>query len=266
MAQPLTGKAPIASETAPPSQRRLVFLPGLANDAEVWTEVRSSARAELERPNASAPLRWLFEGAAVSDVHTRGGGLPEMAERLLAETEGTLILVGHSMGGMIAQHAARQQPARVAGLALLATTARADTPQMIELRTEACAQFAAGRVDEVLQANVAFAFHPRHVADAALIARYFGIVQRAGAAQLIAQNQAVMARDDGRPHLAAIRCPTLVLAGEADALTPPEVVRELAEGVVGAEFQIVAGAGHMLTLEQPAEVAARLLRWLVRFF
>ncbi|MBI5718421.1 MAG: alpha/beta hydrolase [Burkholderiales bacterium] len=240
---------------------RLVFLPGLANDGEVWADVR----AALARAAAPA-LRPLLDGAQVSDVHTRHATLPGMAEALLAQHAGPLVLVGHSMGGMVAMHAARLAPARIAGLALLATTARPDTPELIRLRTDACAQFAAGRIDVVLRANVAFAFHPDRAADAALVARYFDIVQRAGAAQLIAQNQAVMARDDGRPHLAAIdtrRCPTLVLCGEADGLTPPEVAREIAEAVRGASFEVLPGCGHMLTLEAPQAVAARLAAWLL---
>jgi pimeloyl-ACP methyl ester carboxylesterase len=237
----------------------LVFLPGLANDGEVFDDVR----AELRRAAAPPVASWLA-AARVSDVHTRHATLPEMARALLREVPGRLVLVGHSMGGMLAQHAMRQAPARIAGLALLATSARPDTPELIRLRTEACELFAAGRIMEVLQANVAFAFHPDH-AEGGMVQRYYAIVQRAGAAQLIAQNRAVMARDDGRSHLAAIdsrHCPTLVLCGEGDLLTPPEVNREIAEAVHGARFELLPRCGHMLTLEQPAAVAAALGRWL----
>jgi pimeloyl-ACP methyl ester carboxylesterase len=235
----------------------LVFLPGLANDAEVWVDVRVELRAKL-----APTLQPLLDGARVVDVHMRCATLPEMARALLAEVSGPLVLVGHSMGGMVAQHVVRQAPQRVAALALLGTSARPDTPELIKLRTEACALFAAGRMDEVLQANVLFAFHPQHSADEAMVQRYFAIVQRAGAEQLIAQNRAVMARDDGRPHLAAIRCPTLVLCGEGDLITPPEVSRETAAAVPGARLEVLPRCGHMLTLEEPAAVAARLAAWL----
>jgi pimeloyl-ACP methyl ester carboxylesterase len=241
----------------------LVFLPGLANDGEVFDEVR-----EHLRRGVPAALRPLVDAARVSDVATRRATLPEMARALLDEegdAAGPLLLVGHSMGGMLAQHAVRQQPRRVGGLALLATTARPDTPELIRLRSEACEAFAAGRIDEVLRANVAFAFDASVAAGSAPVARYFAIVRRAGAAQLIAQNRAVMARDDSRPHLAAIdtrRCPTLVLCGEGDLLTPPEVSREIAEAVPGARFELLPGCGHMLTLEAPQAVAGRLAAWL----
>ena len=249
---------PLTPERSP----TLVFLPGLACDDEVWADVR----AELCR-NAPAACAQRVEAAQVSDVHSRHATLPEMAQALLAEHAGPLVLIGHSMGGMVAQHVVRAAPARVAGLALLATTARADTPEMIGLRTEACAHFAAGRMDEVLRANIAFAFYPEHSADKALVARYLAIVRRAGAAQLIAQNRAVMARDDNRPHLGAIdtrACPTLVLCGEADALTPPAVSREIAAAVPGSRFEVLPRCGHMLTLELPAAVAGHLAQWLAQ--
>jgi len=249
----------------------LVFLPGLANDAEVWADVRKALQAlQALRPlppGAAPGLQPLLAAAQVSDVHTRHATLPQMARALLEEHAGPLLLAGHSMGGMLALHAARLAPARVAGLALLGTTARADTPEVLQLRREACVHFAAGRLDEVLRANVAFAFHPDHAADAAMVARYFAIVRRAGAEQLIAQNRAVMARDDSRPHLAAIdtrSCPTLVLCGEADGLTPPEFSREIADAVPGARFEVLPRCGHMLTLEQPSVVAERLAAWLAR--
>ena len=117
-------------------------------------------------------------------------------------------------------------------------------------------------MDEVLRANLPFAFHPTHARGGDLVEQYFDMVRRAGPAALIRQNRAVMARADRRPRLAQVACPTLVLCGEADRLTPPEHSREIAQGVPGARLEIVPGAGHMLTMEQPARVNALLLPWL----
>jgi pimeloyl-ACP methyl ester carboxylesterase len=71
-----------------------------------------------------------------------------------------------------------------------------------------------------------------------------------------------MARADQRRLLSRVACPTLVLCGEADRLTPPEHSREIAGAVPGARLEIVPGAGHLLTLEQPARVNALLTAWL----
>jgi pimeloyl-ACP methyl ester carboxylesterase len=227
----------------------LVLLPGLACDAELWHDVLPALAAW--RP-------------VVSDVHARERSLDAMAERLLAEHDGPLVLAGASMGGMVALHAALRAPDRVAGLALLGTTARADTPELLRLRGEAIELFEQGRAEEVLRANVLFAFHPAQQRDAALIERYVRMVLRAGAAQLVAQNRAVMARADLRQRLHAVACPTLVACGEADALTPPEHAAEIAASLPGARLETLRGAGHMLTMEQPAALGALLAGWLSR--
>jgi len=227
----------------------VVLIPGLACDAELLAPQAEALAAAGHAVNASL-------------VHFRGLTLAEMAATLLAEQPGPLVLVGASMGGMVALHAALAQSARVRGVALLGSTARADTPELVALRRQACSLFAAGRMDEVLRANVPFAFHPNAARDPGLVARYLAMVRRAGAQALIRQNEAVMARPDLRAQLPGIACPVLVMVGEADQLTPPEHAREIAAAVPGARLEVLPGAGHMLSWEQPARVNALLLAWL----
>lgn len=226
----------------------VLLLPGLACDAELFSRQAAVLGAQAR--------------VHVSDAHTRCPTLPEAAAALLIEHPGRHVLVGASMGGMLALEIHRQAPHRVQGLALLGTTARPDTPELISLRTQACTLFAAGRLEEVLSANVLFAFHPHSTRQSSLVPRYLAMIRRAGAAQLIQQNRAVMARADSRPHLAAITCPVLVACGEADQLTTPEHAREMARLMPHAQLEMVPGAGHMLTLEQPERVSALLARWL----
>jgi pimeloyl-ACP methyl ester carboxylesterase len=190
--------------------------------------------------------------------------LEAMAAALLATHEGDVILCGASMGGMIAMEAARQAPARVAGLALLGTTARPETPEMRQVRETAIELFGQGRAMEVIEANVGFAFHPDNARDAVLVRAYLDFVERAGAGQLIRQNRAVISRPDARAHLPALRCPTLVMCGDSDQLTPSEYSAEIAQLVPGAELVTVARCGHMLTMEQPGAVNAILQAWLER--
>ncbi len=224
----------------------VILLPGLACDATIWRE----QIAALAPPHR----------VRVCDVHTRRATLPEMAATLLAEHAGPLVLVGTSMGGMLALEAVRQAPQRVAALALLASSARADTPELLKLRGDAITLFEQGRAEEVLRANAAFAFHPDAVA--ALEEPYVEYILRAGALQLIRQNRAVMARLDQRPMLGAIACPTLVVCGDSDALAPPEHSREMAAAIPGARFELIERCGHMLTLERPDRVSALLRGWL----
>jgi len=227
----------------------VILLPGLACDAGLWA--------------AQQPALVAHHDVHISTVHQRADSLPDMAALLLSELPaGRHVLVGASMGGMVALHAALQAPQRVAGLALLGSSARADTPELVRLRTEACELFAQGRMDEVLRANVMFAFHPTQAANPAMVEAYLAMIGRAGAPQLIRQNRAVMARPDLRAELPRITCPTLVAVGEADQLTTPEHAREIAGAIPAAQLHTVAGAGHMLTMEQPETVNRLLLHWL----
>ena len=224
----------------------ITLLPGLACDAELWRD----------QVAALAPLR----PVQVSDVHTRGSTLPQMAAALLAEHGADLLLCGTSMGGMLALEVVRQAPQRVKALALLASSARPDTPELTRLRSDAIALFEQGRMREVLQANLAFAFDPAHAA--ALAPPYLAMMDRAGVGQLIAQNRAIMARADQRPLLPRIICPTLVVVGQSDLLTPPEHAQEMAALIPGARLETLSQCGHLLTWEQPQRVNQLLIDWL----
>ncbi|MEO7851887.1 MAG: alpha/beta fold hydrolase [Rubrivivax sp.] len=225
-----------------------MLLPGLACDAALWTQQQAAL-------STLGPV-------IVADAHTRFDSLPRMAAALLAENPGALRLIGSSMGGMLALEMVRQAPHRIAAMALLGSSARPDTAELLKLRAEAIVLFEQGRMMEVLRANVAFAFDPENARRPALVRSYLDMVVRAGAQQLIAQNRAVMARPDSRSLLPSIGCPVLVACGESDLLTPPECSREMAKAIPGARLEMIARCGHMLTLEQPARVNALLLDWL----
>ncbi|RYG14871.1 MAG: alpha/beta hydrolase [Burkholderiales bacterium] len=231
---------------------RLLLLPGLAADAAMWAAQLPAMPAALQ--------------PAVVDVHFRFDTLEAMAAALLQEYPGDLILCGASMGGMLAMEAARQAPGRISGLALLGTSARPESEAMRTLREGAIGQFGQGRLREVLEPNVPLAFHPKQAADPVLVKAYFDLVMRAGASQLIRQNRAVMARPDARLHLPGLRCPVLVMCGDADQLAPPECSREILQLVPQATLVMVPECGHMLTMEKPAAVNAALLEWLAAGF
>jgi pimeloyl-ACP methyl ester carboxylesterase len=226
----------------------LILLPGLACDLALWQGLLPQLAAAHQ--------------VHVSDVHASHDSMPAMVDALLLRHPGAHVWVGSSMGGMLALQLALQAPQRVQGLAVLGSSARADTPELLALRQAAVAEFEAGRMDAVLQANVPLAFHPHGAARPDVVDAYLAMVRRAGSAALVRQNRAVMARPDLRPLLPSIRCPLLVACGEADRLTPPEHSREIAAAVPQARLEIVPGCGHLLTMEQPERVAALLLSWL----
>lgn len=231
---------------------QLLLLPGLAADERMWRGVLPLLPAAL-RPKVAT---------AHQDVSLHR--IEDFAARLLAQHAGPLVLAGASMGGMIAMEAARQAPQRVAGLALLGTTARPETPDMRALREGAIALFEQGRVREVIEPNVALAFHPVNAAKTDLVQAYLDFVLDAGADHLVRQNRAVIHRPDARVQLPKVTCPVLVVCGAADQLTPPECSAEIAALVPGAEHHLLPDSGHMLTMEQPEEVTRLLVQWLAR--
>lgn len=235
-----------------PQLPQLLLLPGLAADERMWRGVLPHMPTAL-RPVVAMP----HQDAALSTIE-------DFAARLLALHPGRLVLAGASMGGMIAMEAARQAPERIAGLALLGTTARPETPDMRALREAAIALFEQGLLREVIEPNVAFAFHPVNAARLDLVQAYLDFVLDAGAAHLVRQNRAVIHRPDARRHLPRAACPVLVVCGEADQLTPPECSAEIAALAPHAESSLLDDCGHMLTMEQPEAVTHLLVQWMAR--
>jgi pimeloyl-ACP methyl ester carboxylesterase len=229
---------------------QILLLPGLACNAVMWQHQLVALPIDLN--------------PQVTDVHARFDTIGDMARALLREHAGELILCGASMGGILAMEVIRQAPARVKGLALLGTNARPETPDMAQLREAAIEFFKQGRVKEVLTVNLPMAFHPSRANDVALTQTYLDFVLAAGPEQLTRQNRAIMSRPDARLYLPQVTCPTLVVCGDSDQLTPPECSREIAGLIPGAELVMIDQCGHMLTMERPHAVNAALLAWLRR--
>jgi pimeloyl-ACP methyl ester carboxylesterase len=104
--------------------------------------------------------------------------------------------------------------------------------------------------------------HKEH-RDSVGLREVFGLMaQEVGAAGFVRQQNAIMTRLDSRPTLADIRCPTLVVVGDGDELTPPVRAAEIAGGIAGAKLVTVKQCGHLSTLEQPVEVTRALVEWL----
>ncbi len=106
-----------------------------------------------------------------------------------------------------------------------------------------------------------FVHRDRH-GDDALKRVVRAMAEETGPEAFVRQQRAIMARPDLRPHLASIRCPTLVLVGDGDELTPPPLAEEIAAGIVGSRLVVVPDCGHLSTLERPEAVNSALLEWM----
>jgi pimeloyl-ACP methyl ester carboxylesterase len=202
------------------------------------------------------------EGPVTIANHTRDDSMAAIARRILADAPPRFALAGHSMGGYVAFEIMRQAPERVAKLALLSTAARADLPEQSEARRAQIALALGGRFGEVPDLQFPRLVHAARQGDPELRAAIRQMAEDVGAEAFVRQQNAIMQRPDSRPTLATIRCPTLVLVGDADALTPPERAQEIAAGVVGARLLTLAGCGHMCAMEAPEATTRALVAWL----
>jgi pimeloyl-ACP methyl ester carboxylesterase len=206
-------------------------------------------------------LLWRHGSVTVADT-TRDDTIAAMARRALADAPLRFALAGLSMGGYVAFEIMRQAPERVARLALLDTSARPERPEQTVLRKEHIALARAGRFAEVLDMQFPLLVHQSRRTDAMLKGIVNAMHEDVGAAAYLRQQHAIMARADSRPLLAAVSCPTLVLVGDSDELTPPAHAEEMAAGIKGSRLVVVAACGHLATLERPAEVNAALEEWM----
>lgn len=225
----------------------MVLVPGLLCSARLY----SDQIAHL----------WRFGPVTVAD-HTRDLSIDAIAARILASAPPRFALAGLSMGGYIALAVVRQAPERVQKLALLDTSARPETPQQTERRLSQIALAEGGRFEEVPPLLWPLFVHRSRHGDEALRSVVLTMAEETGPEAFVRQQKALMSRPDARPLLASIRCPTLVVVGEGDELTPPALAQEIAAGIAGARLVTVPDCGHLSTLERPEATNHALGEWM----
>jgi pimeloyl-ACP methyl ester carboxylesterase len=163
------------------------------------------------------------------------------------------ILMGHSMGALVALDAAAAWPERVAGLILVNGGLR--LPVAPEVFVKLTGDFT--RFGKWLSRVVWSPATPRDV------------VERWGTVAFTADQEITLAdfravdRYDGTPLAAKVRAPTLVLGGADDLMTPPRLTTELAAAIPGARAVVVPDAAHMLAQEQPERFFAEVESFLI---
>lgn len=227
--------------------RDLVLLPGLLNDHRLWA-------AQVE---ALTPLA----GCLVADL-TLDDSLAAMAGRVLAAAPPRFALAGLSMGGYVALEILRRAPERVERLALVDTTARPDTPEQSQRRKDAVALARAGGFDKIMPTMLPLLVHPDHLALERVGGVAKDMARAVGTEAFARQQSAIMHRPDARPGLTRVVCPTLVVVGSDDSVTPLERAEEMAELIPNARLEVVEKSGHLSPLEQPDAVSALMAAWL----
>jgi pimeloyl-ACP methyl ester carboxylesterase len=231
-----------ASDTLP-----IVLVAGLNCSARLYAE--------------QIPALWRFGPVTVADQR-RDESIAGIARRILAAAPPRFALAGLSMGGYIAFEIMRQAPHRVFKLALLDTGAGPETAEQTERRRHRIALTKAGRFAEAVDMHFPVVVHRDRHGDAALKRLVRAMAEEIGPEAFLRQQQAIIDRPDSRPGLAAIACPTLMLVGDGDVLTPPAQAQEIVAGIPGARLVIVPECGHLSTLERPQAVTQALVEWM----
>lgn len=231
----------------------VLFVHGAGWNAQLW-------RAQLEALAAEhSPLAFDFP------AHGRSGGTESMDDvAAFAACLGSVVrvlrlrpcvIVGHDLGAAAALLFAVTEPVRVRGLVLVGAGVRmpvsADT-------LDTWRQVAQGRRPQPFTPDIFAAG-----TDMAIMRSVWGEQVRTDPRVRYGDLRALDAFD-AESLAAQARLPTLVVAGGADAVTPPAVARALQERIPGATLTVIEGAGHMMANERPREFTDSLLRFLDR--
>lgn len=184
------------------------------------------------------------------------------AQRLLDDAPPKFVLVAHAMGGFIAFEVMRRAPERVAKLALISTLASADGPAQTARRQGYVDLVESGQFDQVVEERIPILFPEEKRSDERLLGIARQMAADTGAETFLAQQRAIMARIDSRPNLGEIAVPVLLIWGEKDGITSRAHHDEILEAIPGAKLEVIAGAGHLPTVEAPEIVVPLLTAFL----
>ena len=226
----------------------LILVPGLLCNEVLW-RAQVEGLADLARVTVTAE-------------HTRHTDIGAIAAAILAAAPERFSLAGLSFGGYIAFEIMRRAPDRVGRLALLNTTAREDDKERRELRRRFIEQAQLGRFLGMTDRLVREFVHPDRLADEALITDIKAMAQNVGRDGFIRQQTAIIGRPDSRRILGDIECPTLVLTGRQDPLTPVAVHEEMQAAIPDAQLVVIEDCGHLSPMERPEHVNRAMRDWL----
>ena len=225
----------------------LLLLPGAFTDRRLFAH-------QLDHLGEVAEARF----AELADLDT----VEAMAAAILAIAPARFALAGLSLGGTVALRIIARAPERVARLALLATTAAPDPPEVGAARRAAIARVRGGDFAAQVATVLPVLLGPTTRARPDRVAAVRAMVTAVGPDRYARQVEAIATRPDQRAVTAGIGCPTLVIAGRDDPVTSVDAHRDLAASIPGARLAVVEQAGHLAPLDQPVAVTALLRDWL----
>nr|WP_282449110.1 alpha/beta fold hydrolase [Roseibium sp. CAU 1639] len=186
----------------------------------------------------------------------------ELAVDILETAPPRFALAGLSMGGIVAMEVIRQAPERIDRLALLDTNPRAELEEVRQRREPQIEAVRNGRLKDIMRDEL----KPNYLAEGPrrqdVLDLCMAMALDLGPDVFERQSRALQTRPDQQETLKQVRCPTLILMGADDRLCPRDRHELMHALIAGSTLQIIDGAGHLPTLEQPNAVTAALKTWL----
>ncbi|WP_284735554.1 3-oxoadipate enol-lactonase [Dongia deserti] len=237
----------------PRQERTFVFVNSLGTDLRIWDDVVAYFGADFRT------LRYDLRGHGLSDAppapYSIEDHVADLAALLDAHQIKNAVVIGLSVGGMVAQALASQRVDLVRMLVLCDTAHKVGTAEMWNARIDAVRKDGLASIaDAVLERWFSSAFRQTRPAD---LAGYRNMLTRAPAEGYVG-TCATLRDTDLTAASAQITQPALCLVGEEDTATPSDLVRSLSELMPNAAFETIAGAGHLPCVEQPKPLALRI--------
>ncbi|MCT4683931.1 MAG: 3-oxoadipate enol-lactonase [Roseicyclus sp.] len=239
------------ADTGPRDAPALVFANSLGTDFRLWDGILPHLPAGLR------VIRYDKRGHGLSTCPPAPysmGALVHDAERLLDTLEvRDCVFVGLSIGGMIAQGLAAKRLDQVRAVVLSNTAPKIGTRAMWEERIAMVETQGLGAMSGAIMER----WFSREFRESPAVTPWRRMVEVTPAAGYAGCSAAIAGTDFYTPT-AALRLPALVIGGSEDGSTPPDLVRELADLIPGARFELIRGAGHLPCVERPEAFAALL--------
>jgi len=187
-----------------------------------------------------------------------GSDLGTCTADILESVPERFALLGFSLGGLVALEVMRRAPERVQRLCLIATNPRGSTQQNFETWTRWRRETAAGGFADIARAHAEGVYRENSEARTAVTEMALVL----GPETLMKQLGLLESRPDSRSTLGTITCPTLLIVGQQDRVTPPALHQEMLGLLPSAKLETLKSCGHYAPLERPHEVSSLLHGWL----